>query len=147
MKLGGLTIRDEAVERGRERDSIVSTCASLELRISTSVVAVENRLHASDPLLPGGTRCRSTGHGDRSGRPHWDSNAEKTHRAERFRFNYEDDVGRENEVGGGLGFREGAKKRVWWSDEDMDDDDDRGGFGGLEEALDTSWILKAPVNQ
>ncbi|KAG5532855.1 hypothetical protein RHGRI_027217 [Rhododendron griersonianum] len=96
-----------------------------------------------NPLLLGGTRCRSTGHGGRSGRPHWDSNAEKTHRAERFRFNYEDDVGRENDVGGGFGFREGAKKRVWWSDEDTDDDDDdKGGFGGLEEALDTSWILK-----
>ncbi|KAG5532842.1 hypothetical protein RHGRI_027210 [Rhododendron griersonianum] len=94
-------------------------------------------------LLPGGTRCPSTGHGGRSGRPHWDYNAEKTHRAERFRFNYEDDVGREKDVGGGFGFREGAKKRVWWSDEDMDDDaDDKGGFGGLEEALDTSWILK-----
>lgn len=49
MKLGGLNIRDEAVEGGRERDSIASTSASLELRISTSVVAVENRLRRNNP--------------------------------------------------------------------------------------------------
>ncbi|KAG5564921.1 hypothetical protein RHGRI_000954 [Rhododendron griersonianum] len=49
MQLGGLTIRDEAVEGGRKRDSIASTSASLELRISTSVVAVENRLRRSNP--------------------------------------------------------------------------------------------------
>ncbi|KAI8539500.1 hypothetical protein RHMOL_Rhmol09G0188100 [Rhododendron molle] len=26
-----------------------------------------------NPLRPGGTRCRSIGHSDRSVRPHWDS--------------------------------------------------------------------------
>lgn len=54
----------------------------------------------------------------------------------------EDDFGGvENDDIGGFGFRKGVKKRVWWSDEDMDDDDERG-FGGLEEALDASWIFK-----
>ncbi|PSS05027.1 Microtubule-associated protein RP/EB family member 1 like [Actinidia chinensis var. chinensis] len=86
------------------------------------------------------TRCRSAGYGggDGSGRPRWDSNAEKTVGAERFRFNLDDEDG-----GYGLGFGSGAKKRVWWSDDSMGvDDDEDNGFGVLEDSIDASWIFK-----
>ncbi|PSR98830.1 Transcription factor btd like [Actinidia chinensis var. chinensis] len=84
-------------------------------------------------------RCRSAGGGG-GGRPRWDSNAETTVRAERFRVNLDNEEGG---VGDGFGFGSGAKKRVWWSDDSMGiDDDEEDGFGVLEDAIDASWIFK-----
>lgn len=82
-------------------------------------------------------RCRSAGGGG-GGRPRWDSNAETTVGAERFKFNLDDEEG-----GVGFGFGSSAKKRVWWSDGSMGiDDDEEDGFGVLEDSIDASWIFK-----
>ncbi|KAL6977037.1 hypothetical protein U1Q18_025831 [Sarracenia purpurea var. burkii] len=91
-----------------------------------------------------GTLCRSSGYGGRGDWPRWDSNAEKTVRDERFRFNLDDDfvTGGEDNGDNGFGFRSGAKKRVWWSGDSMDMDVDEHGAGVSEESFDTSWIFK-----
>ncbi|XP_059628574.1 uncharacterized protein LOC132271265 [Cornus florida] len=99
-----------------------------------------NRPPSPNPSFPKRFRCHSTGRG-RS--PSWDSNAEKTIHAERFRFNLEnesltDDDGDED---GEFGFRSTGKQRVWWSDDSLDiDDEEQFGFG--EDSISINWIIK-----
>ncbi|KAA8538961.1 hypothetical protein F0562_025653 [Nyssa sinensis] len=118
--------------------SVIAPAQSLPLLVTNP-----SNPPTQNPRFPNTKRCRSAGYGGRGGRPRRDSNAEKTIRTERFRFNLEDGFLSDDEDDEEFGFRSGAKQRVWWSDDSLDmDDDDGGQFGVLEDSVGFAWIFK-----
>lgn len=79
--------------------------------------------------------------GGRTGGSRWDWDRNSNpNRSSRFNDAYTTDEFDEED---GFGFRNGAKQRVWWSDDvDAEDDDDEDGFGILEASIGFDWVFK-----
>ncbi|KAL0317522.1 UNVERIFIED_CONTAM: hypothetical protein Sangu_2166500 [Sesamum angustifolium] len=80
--------------------------------------------------------------GGRSGGSRWDWEKNvKPRQRSRFTDSY---VGEKYDEEVGYSFRNGAKERIWWSDDfdAEDDDEDDDGFGILEASIGFNWVFK-----